>query len=169
MGRAADASRPGVGLGLAQPGLHYCRGLFKRYVGDANEAVKAFNLARRDAEFGARALEHMVELSLYPDGYLGAALPQDDGGSGAADGPQGQAAADGLARAEKLLAELEARPDARPGPTRVLRGYALLAARARPGVERALKLFEDMAAQDVRPRSRADRPLAGVVFGGRRR
>lgn len=41
--------------------------LYKRYTGDANTALKHFNMARRDSEWGDKALECMIEICLNPD------------------------------------------------------------------------------------------------------
>jgi hypothetical protein len=38
-----------------------------RYSGDAIEALKHFNRASRDAEYGPQALKHMIEIFLNPN------------------------------------------------------------------------------------------------------
>jgi len=52
---------------LSHPGLNYCKGLHCRYTNDVVEAVKFFNLARRDGKWGILALINMIELYLNPD------------------------------------------------------------------------------------------------------
>mgnify|MGYP001978002552 FL=1 len=52
---------------LSHPGLNYCKGLHCRYTNDVVEAVKFFNLARRDGKWGVLALINMIELYLNPD------------------------------------------------------------------------------------------------------
>ena len=52
---------------LSHPGLNYCKGLHCRYTNDIVEAVKYFNLARRDGKWGILALVNMIELYLNPD------------------------------------------------------------------------------------------------------
>jgi tetratricopeptide repeat protein 21B len=49
------------------PGLNFCKGLHARYTNHVHEAIKHFNLARRDTEFGEQAITHMVEIYLNPD------------------------------------------------------------------------------------------------------
>ena len=47
-------------------GLRYCKGLYSWYTNDVIKAVTEFNLARKDADWGPDALEHMIELYLNP-------------------------------------------------------------------------------------------------------
>lgn len=51
-------------------GFAFCKGLFYRYSNDVFEAIKHFNLARKDGEWAARALENLIELYVNPDGDL---------------------------------------------------------------------------------------------------
>ena len=55
------------------PGLNYCKGLSHRYLNNPVEANRCFNLARRDARWGAQARYHMIEIYLDPnkDAFLG--------------------------------------------------------------------------------------------------
>jgi len=48
-------------------GWHYCKGLFHRFTYNPNEALKEFGYARRDAEWGEKALYNMIEIFLNPD------------------------------------------------------------------------------------------------------
>ena len=50
-----------------QPGLNFCKGLFKRYTSEPNEALKFLNFARKDPDFGLRALCHMIEICQNPE------------------------------------------------------------------------------------------------------
>ena len=52
---------------LSHPGLNFCKGLHCRYSNDVGEAVKYFNLARRDGKWGVFSLINMIELYLNPD------------------------------------------------------------------------------------------------------
>ena len=47
-------------------GLRYVKGLYSWYTNDVIKAVTEFNLARKDADWGPDALEHMIELYLNP-------------------------------------------------------------------------------------------------------
>jgi tetratricopeptide (TPR) repeat protein len=48
-------------------GLHYCKGLYYRYINDLLNSIMEFNLSRKDSEWGAESLVHMIELYLNPD------------------------------------------------------------------------------------------------------
>ncbi|KAM4605930.1 tetratricopeptide repeat protein 21B-like [Polymixia lowei] len=49
------------------PGYHYCKGLYCWHVCDVNAALFHLNKARRDTEWGERALELMIRICLNPD------------------------------------------------------------------------------------------------------
>ena len=50
----------------------YCvlQGLFEWYSGNPNNALKMFNKARRDHEWGQRAIYNMIEICLNPDNQM---------------------------------------------------------------------------------------------------
>ena len=50
-----------------QAGLSYCKGVYKRYTNEPNEAIKLLNLARKDSEFARPALCAMIEICLNPN------------------------------------------------------------------------------------------------------
>jgi len=51
-------------------GFSFCRGLYSRYANNLSDAVKYFNLARKDGEWASRSLENMIELYVDPEGEL---------------------------------------------------------------------------------------------------
>ena len=53
-----------------EPGLNFCRGLYEWYSGNPNNALKLFNKARRDSEWGQRAIYNMIEICLNPDNQM---------------------------------------------------------------------------------------------------
>eukprot|EP00041_Stephanoeca_diplocostata_P035583 m.1260282 g.1260282 ORF g.1260282 m.1260282 type:complete len:307 (+) comp24726_c0_seq12:252-1172(+) len=53
-----------------EPGLNFSRGLYKLYAGDVTEALKSFNRARRDTEWGQRALCAMLDIFLNRTGDI---------------------------------------------------------------------------------------------------
>lgn len=80
-------------------GLHYCQGLFAWFSNRPRDALKEFNLARKDGTWGVLALDHMIEIYLNPDAE---ALFED---AAEAKGDN----AENVKAAEKLLNELSAR------------------------------------------------------------
>ncbi len=51
----------------SQAGLNYAQGLYNRYSGQPNTALKFFNLCRNDGNYGKKAIIHMIEIFLNPD------------------------------------------------------------------------------------------------------
>lgn len=56
--------------GPIETGLCFCKGLYEWYAGNANEALKLFNKARKDPEWGQRAIYSMIEICLNPDNQM---------------------------------------------------------------------------------------------------
>ncbi len=48
------------------PGMNFCEGLFYRFTNDPQKALAAFNKARKDGKWGARAIEYMIKIYLDP-------------------------------------------------------------------------------------------------------
>lgn len=49
------------------PGYYYCAGLLDWRMGRLNSALRQFNFARRDPEWGQQAIYNMIEICLDPD------------------------------------------------------------------------------------------------------
>lgn len=79
-------------------GFAFCKGLYHRYISDVPEAITHFNLARKDGEWSAKALEHLIELYVDPAGDL---LSEDDISS-AEDASSGPASRSDAGTAENL-------------------------------------------------------------------
>lgn len=50
-----------------EPGLFYCTALYQWYTGNLNSALRNFNQARQDPDWGADAIINMIEICLNPD------------------------------------------------------------------------------------------------------
>lgn len=48
-------------------GLAYCTGLYEWYSGNPNAALRHFNNARQDVEWGQQAIYNMIEICLNPE------------------------------------------------------------------------------------------------------
>ncbi|KAJ1621235.1 hypothetical protein T492DRAFT_847184 [Pavlovales sp. CCMP2436] len=84
-----------------QVGLHFCAGLLAHYRNDPHEALAELNHARKDSEWGARALTTMAEVYIGADSLIDWS---DESGDGAA--AAGEPQLENLAAAERLLREL---------------------------------------------------------------
>lgn len=130
------------------PGLNYCKGLQARYTNQVHDAIKHFNLARRDAEFGEQAIIHMIEIYLNPDNEnIWEDDNADDGGGDDGDedghppeqGGGSKDMSDVVRVADKLMRELPQRPKSLRH--QVLEGYAMMATKSKNQVEAAIQKF----------------------------
>lgn len=141
-----------------EAGLAYCQGLYEWYSGNANSALRHFNRARRDPEWGQQAIYNMIEICLNPDDEtLGSeSMERED--------PEFRGSHEmALRMAERLLKELQPRPGGIGGDEvlnhRLLGNFLLLATRKKPNVEQALQDFASLASQD------AHRDHVGIALG----
>ncbi|CAB3383131.1 Hypothetical predicted protein [Cloeon dipterum] len=84
-----------------EPGLAYCQGLYSLYSGEPTQALKHFNRARRDPEWGRQSICSMIEICLNTEAL--SSLENTD-----MDSKDSRETA--LKTAEKLLGELNPRP-----------------------------------------------------------
>lgn len=56
-----------MGAGNVEAGFYYCAGLLDWRTGKLNLALRNFNYARRDPEWGQQAIYNMIEICLDPD------------------------------------------------------------------------------------------------------
>lgn len=132
-----------------EAGLHYCKAMYEWYIGNPNGALRAFNNARRDSEWGPQAIFNMIEICLNPDGDL-----PTEGVSDSAEEPElRESYAMALNTAERLIVELKAkvtpgRMDDEALNTKLLENFLLLASKVRYKVEKALSTFTEIASQE---------------------
>ncbi|PAV84205.1 hypothetical protein WR25_06129 isoform F [Diploscapter pachys] len=86
-------------------GYNYCKGLHEWYSGEPNAALQAFNRARRDLDWGEKAIYNMIEICLNPDNEI---IGRDMGEH--EEGPEDTDRAMGTKTAEKFLKELRYKP-----------------------------------------------------------
>ncbi|KAG3135146.1 Tetratricopeptide repeat protein [Phytophthora idaei] len=120
------------------PGLHFCKGLYARFRNNVVEAIDEFNLARRDPEWGERALINMIEIYLNPDNEN-----LWDAGNDATEGNTKEQT-ENLRIANTLLDELPIARNERDAKLRVLEAYAVLAVRTKSMLDKAIQLFMEI-------------------------
>ncbi|XP_059488844.1 tetratricopeptide repeat protein 21B-like isoform X2 [Neocloeon triangulifer] len=109
-----------------EPGLAYCQGLYSWYSGEPTQALKHFNRARRDPEWGRQAICSMIQICL------------NNENSAEVDSKDSRETA--LKTAEKLLGELNPRPVTEEKNTyQLLVCFLLLAKRDKALAEQALQ------------------------------
>jgi tetratricopeptide repeat protein 21B len=131
-----------------EAGLAYCRGLYEWYSGNSNSALRQFNGARRDPEWGQQAIYNMIEICLNPD--------EETLGSESVEGEDAEFHSSreiALRMAERLLKELQPCPSGMGGDEvlnhRLLGNFLLLATRKKPNIEQAMQDFASLASQDA--------------------
>ncbi|KAM4698341.1 tetratricopeptide repeat protein 21B isoform 1-T1 [Rhinophrynus dorsalis] len=131
------------------PGFHYCKGLYLWYTGDPNDALRHFNKARKDSDWGQNAVYNMIEICLNPDNETvgGEVFDNLDGDVGNSTEKQ-ESVQLAVRTAEKLLKELK--PQTLQGhiQLRIMENYCLLATKQKANVELALNTFTEVAAAE---------------------
>uniref|UniRef100_A0A8D0L119 Tetratricopeptide repeat domain 21B n=1 Tax=Sphenodon punctatus TaxID=8508 RepID=A0A8D0L119_SPHPU len=91
-----------------EPGFHFCKGLYLWYTGEPNDALRHFNKARKDSDWGQNAVYNMIEICLNPDNETvgGEVFENLDGDMGNSTEKQ-ESVQLAVRTAEKLLKELK--------------------------------------------------------------
>ncbi|GAB0090491.1 Tetratricopeptide repeat [Sergentomyia squamirostris] len=127
-------------------GLNYCKGLYEWYIGNPNSALRFFNNARKDSEWGQQAIFNMIEICMNPDNELPNESMAESSEFDFRD-PQIMA----IRTAERLLKELKPRPGCMDNESlnyRLLQNFIMLATKQKANIESALQGFLDIAGQD---------------------
>lgn len=133
---------------LILKGLNYCKGLYEWYNGNPNGALRFFNYARQDVEWGKQSIFNMIDICLNPEGDL----PQELSTTDHADDPElvtsrGMA----LKTAQRLLNELRPKPGGLDNEAlnhKLLSCFLSLASRHRGSIELTLNDLTNMAARE---------------------
>ncbi|KAJ1188379.1 hypothetical protein NDU88_005140 [Pleurodeles waltl] len=131
------------------PGFHYCKGLYLWYTGEPNDALRHFNKARKDSDWGQNAVYNMIEICLNPDNETigGEVFENLDGDIGNSTEKQ-ESVQLAVRTAEKLLKELKPQTIHGHIQLRIMENYCLMATKQKPNVERALSTFTEVAAAE---------------------
>eukprot|EP00933_Yihiella_yeosuensis_P014694 TRINITY_DN13064_c0_g5_i1.p1 TRINITY_DN13064_c0_g5~~TRINITY_DN13064_c0_g5_i1.p1 ORF type:complete len:1194 (-),score=308.92 TRINITY_DN13064_c0_g5_i1:80-3229(-) len=136
-GRLRDAPRYIAGAEKAcvrspdrEAGLRFCRGTYYRWISKPQDALVELNYARRDPDFRAEALTHMIEIYLTPDPNAG--LESLD--------PSTEPLSDNLREVENLIKELMTVHKQSWNPRlKVYQCQSLMFTKQKNNVERALQ------------------------------
>ncbi|XP_004081785.1 tetratricopeptide repeat protein 21B [Oryzias latipes] len=131
------------------PGFYYCKGLYLWYTGQPNDALRHFNKARKDNDWGQNAVYNMIEIYLNPDNdTLGGELFENlDGEIGNSTEKQ-ESEQLAVRTAEKLLREIKPQTPGGHIQLRILENYCLLATKQKANIEKALNVFSEIASNE---------------------
>ncbi|KAI4489571.1 hypothetical protein M0802_011008 [Mischocyttarus mexicanus] len=132
-----------MGSNNTEAGFYYCTGLLDWRMGRLNSALRNFNYARRDPEWGQQAIYNMIEICLDPD--------DDSSLSNEAFNDEDMEYQDSrtmaLKTAYRLLQELNPRGSQHEMLThRLLGNFFLLATKQKSNIEKALQDCTNLAA-----------------------
>ncbi|XP_014375105.1 tetratricopeptide repeat protein 21A [Alligator sinensis] len=129
-----------------EPGYNYCKGLYCWHMGQPNQALKYFNKARKDSEWGQRAISSMVQICLNPDNeILGGEVFEGLNEENSNLKEKQEAQQHGVCTAEKLLKEFYPRSQDDQNQLKMLQNCCLMTTKDKSNVEKALSAFIEMA------------------------
>ncbi|XP_017891080.1 tetratricopeptide repeat protein 21B-like [Ceratina calcarata] len=132
--------------GAKTAGYYYCSGLLDWRMGRLNSALRQFNFARRDPEWGQQAIYNMIEICLDPDDD--SPLSNDVFSDEDAEYQDSRTMA--VKTAYRLLQELNPKGSAHETLThRLLSNFFLLATKKKSNVEKALQDCTALASQEA--------------------
>uniref|UniRef100_A0A7N6FE25 Tetratricopeptide repeat domain 21B n=1 Tax=Anabas testudineus TaxID=64144 RepID=A0A7N6FE25_ANATE len=122
------------------------RASFVKYTGAPNDALRHFNKARKDNDWGQNAVYNMIEIYLNPDNDTmgGEVFENLDGEIGNSTEKQ-ESEQLAVRTAEKLLKELKPQTPGGHTQLRILENYCFLATKQKANIEKALTVFTEIA------------------------
>ncbi|XP_048342202.1 tetratricopeptide repeat protein 21B isoform X1 [Sphaerodactylus townsendi] len=127
------------------PGFHYCKGLYLWYTGEPNDALRHFNKARKDSDWGQNAIYNMIEICLNPDNEtVGGEVFENLDGDADSSSEKQESVQLAVRTAEKLLKELKPQTPQGQVQLRIMENCCLLATKQKSNVERALNAFTEI-------------------------
>ncbi|KYN05176.1 PREDICTED: tetratricopeptide repeat protein 21B-like [Cyphomyrmex costatus] len=135
-----------MGVGNVEAGFYYCAGLLDWRTGKLNSALRNFNFARRDPEWGQQAIYNMIEICLDPDDdtTLSNEAFNDD------DIEYQDSRTMALRTAYRLLQELNPKGSPHEELThKLLSNFFLLATKQKSNIEKALLDCTTLASQET--------------------
>ncbi|KAL0109295.1 hypothetical protein PUN28_014409 [Cardiocondyla obscurior] len=135
-----------MGSGNVEAGFYYCAGLLDWRTGKLNSALRNFNFARRDPEWGQQAIYNMIEICLDPDDDT--TLSNEAFNDEDAEYQDSRTMA--LRTAYRLLQELNPKGSPHEELThKLLSNFFLLATKQKSNIEKALQDCTALASQDA--------------------
>ncbi|KAM6332739.1 tetratricopeptide repeat protein 21B isoform 1-T1 [Podargus strigoides] len=128
-----------------EPGFHYCKGLYLWYTGEPNDALRHFNKARKDSDWGQNAVYNMIEICLNPDNETvgGEVFEKLDADIGNSTEKQ-ESVQLAVRTAENLLKELKPQTIQGHVQLQIMENYCLMATKQKSSVEQALNTFTEI-------------------------
>ena len=118
-------------------GFHFCKGLYEKYCNNPRDALKEFNFARGDAEWGERAVRAMIDIFISPDNENLWEEATDEAGHANI--------AESIKSAQELLHEIK---DKTTVDYRILEANCYLALKSKSNVDTAVATFVDILKAD---------------------
>ncbi|XP_066572827.1 tetratricopeptide repeat protein 21B [Amia ocellicauda] len=136
-----------------EPGYNYCKGLYLWHMGQPNEALKHFNKARKDTDWGEKAVFNMIQICLNPDnetigGEVFTASDEETSSNTSYEKERRELGQLAVRTAENLLREYHPRTNLGRAQLMLLKNRCLLASKDPKQVETALLAFTGMAASE---------------------
>ncbi|XP_011169181.2 tetratricopeptide repeat protein 21B [Solenopsis invicta] len=134
-----------MGIGNVEAGYYYCAGLLDWRTGKLNSALRNFNFARRDPEWGQQAIYNMIEICLDPDDDTTLSNEAFD-----EDVEYQDSRTMALRTAYRLLQELNPKGSPHEELThKLLSNFFLLATKQKSNIEKALQDCTALASQET--------------------
>ncbi|XP_042192463.1 tetratricopeptide repeat protein 21B [Callorhinchus milii] len=130
---------------ISEPGFNYCKGLYLWYTGEPNDALRHFNKARKDSDWGQNAVYNMIEICVNPDNEtIGGEVFENLDGDVRNSTEKQESEQLAVRTAEKLLKELKPQTIQGHVQLRIMESYCLMATKQKTNVERALNIFTEI-------------------------
>ncbi|GCC22011.1 hypothetical protein chiPu_0000395 [Chiloscyllium punctatum] len=118
----------------------------RRYTGEPNDALRHFNKARKDSDWGQNAIYNMIEICMNPDNdTIGGEVFENLDGDMRNSTEKQESEQLAVMTAEKLLKELKPQTIQGHVQLRIMESCCLMATKHKANVERALNVFTEIA------------------------
>ncbi|XP_072435599.1 tetratricopeptide repeat protein 21B isoform X3 [Chiloscyllium punctatum] len=144
--RCLDMAEKHTTRPTSEPGFNYCKGLYLWYTGEPNDALRHFNKARKDSDWGQNAIYNMIEICMNPDNdTIGGEVFENLDGDMRNSTEKQESEQLAVMTAEKLLKELKPQTIQGHVQLRIMESCCLMATKHKANVERALNVFTEIA------------------------